>query len=123
MKCEICGADAAFHVTELQIDGTSVSRHLCEAHAGKAGIAIPSAEQQAMAMVAKLRSLASFIRSNNRMPTRDELRQKFNAAGDLSRTLPGTADFNRQLTYLEECADFIEKNLRVPTEEEMPDPF
>ncbi len=84
--------------------------------------AMPSTEQLALAMVPKLRSLATFIRSNNRMPTRDEMKH-FNAVGDLTQTLPGSADFDRQLTYLEDLVDFIEKNRRFPTEQEMPDPF
>ena len=121
MKCEICGALATVHINELQTDGTSM-RHLCEVHAREIGMAIPSTEQSALAMVPTLRSLATFIRSNNRMPTPDEM-QQFNAVGDLTQTLPGTAEFDCQLKYLEDLSDFIEKNRRFPTEEEMPDPF
>jgi hypothetical protein len=122
MKCEICGAETTVHVTDLQTDGTSVERHLCEVHAREAGMPVPSTDHLALAMVPKLRSLARFIRSNNRMPTRDEI-QQLGAFGDLTHTLPGTADFDRQLMYLENSADFTEKNRRFPTEEEMPDPF
>ena len=122
MKCEICGADTTVHIIELQTDGNSVERHLCEVHAREAGMAIPSTDQSALAVVPKLRSLATFIRSNNRMPTRDEM-EHLNGFGDLTQTLPGTADFDRQLTYLDNFADFIEQNGRFPTEQEMPDPF
>jgi hypothetical protein len=122
MKCEICGADCTLHITELQSDGTSMNRHLCDAHAREAGIALPSAEQSALELVPKLRSLSTFIRANNRMPTSDEMAQ-FGAFGDLTQTLPGTADFDRQVTYLEDLATFIEQNGRYPAEEEMPDPF
>lgn len=74
-------------------------------------------------MVPNLRALAAFIRSNNRMPTREEMRNYFNASGDLSGTMPGTAEYDQQLSYLEGRADFIEENHRFPTEAEMPDPF
>ena len=122
MKCKICGADTTVHITELPTDGTSVERHLCEIHAREAGMAIPSTEQSALAMVPKLRSLATFIRSNNRMPTPDEM-QQFKAVGDLMQTLPSTSDFDRQLNFFDRFADFIEENGRCPTEQEMPDPF
>ena len=128
MKCDICGAeDPSVHTIDVHIDGSraeesSLQRCVCEACARKAGMEFPSAEQQALAIVPKFRRLAAFIRSNNRMPNPQELRN-LGAAGDLSDTLPGTPEFDRQLRFLEECADFIEENRRLPTEQEMPDPF
>jgi hypothetical protein len=122
MKCEICGEDATVHVTEVHDDRDPVQRRLCDRHALEAGLPMPTAEQSATEMVAKLRSLATFIRTNNRMSRPDEMAQQ-GAAGDLTETLPGTADFDRQVTYLEDFATFIEQNGRPPTDQEMPDPF
>ena len=94
MKCEICGATTAIHITELHTEDNSlVERHLCHQHAIEAGLPVPTAEQSALAKVPMLRSLATFIRTNNRMPSPDEMAQ-FGAAGDLSGTLPGTSDFD-----------------------------
>ena len=122
MKCEICGAETTIHTTELQDDGRSVERHLCREHAVKAGLPVPTETQSAVALVPKLRSLVAFIRTNSRMPTRDEMAQ-FNAVGDLSEAEPGTPEFDQQVAYLEDFASFIETNGRYPTEQELPDPF
>lgn len=122
MKCQICGAVATVHTAELQADGTSLDRHLCEVHAREAGMAILTTAQSALAMVPKLRSLETFIRSENRVPTPDEMPQ-FSAFGDLTQTLPDTVDFDCQVQYLEDFADFLERNRRFPTEDELPDPF
>ena len=73
-------------------------------------------------MVPKLRSLADFIRTNERMPSATEL-QQFGGVGNLSNTTHGSEAFDRQLAYLEQVADFIELKQRIPTEEELPDPF
>ena len=122
MKCEICGEETTIHITEVYDDDNSVERHLCHEHAIEAGMPVPSAEQSAIVDAPKLRSLATFIRANDRMPRPDEM-ARFGAFGDLTETLPGTADFDRQVTYLEDFATFIEQNRRYPTEQEMPDPF
>jgi hypothetical protein len=74
------------------------------------------------AVLPDLQALAAFIRTNNRVPARAEM-WEFGASGDLTETLPGTANFGRQLAYLEDLVDFIERNRRFPTEQEMPDLF
>lgn len=122
MKCDVCGEQATVHIRELQDDGSSLVRQLCREHAIEAGLPVPTDAQSAIAMVSRLRTLASFIRTNDRMPRPDEIPQ-LGAFGDLTGTLPGTAIFERQVTYLEECATFIENNGRYPTDQEMPDPF
>ena len=122
MKCEICGEPASAHFCDLLPDGTRSERHLCDVHARDLLSTLQSPEQAAVAMLPNLRALVTFIRTNNRMPTHTEMRH-FNAVGDLSTTLPGTADFDRQLAYLETLIEFIEKHRQFPAEEELPDPF
>ncbi len=115
MKCEICGANTTVHITELQTDGTVIARHLCAVHAHEANP--PPTKQSLREMVSALRCIATFSRSNKRMPTSDEMLH-FGIAGDLSQAPP--EDLDRMLKYTEDLADFIEKNGRFPTKQELP---
>ncbi len=121
MNCEVCGADTTIHITELQDDGTSVERHLCHMHAVEVGLSLPS-EQQAIAMVPRIRTLVEFLRANGRMPSPLELPHP-GGFTDLSDEELGSDELTRRIKYLQEFADFIERNQRFPTEEELPDQF
>lgn len=121
MRCDVCGAEAAVCVTELEItSGQKATRQLCAAHAQELGYAaLPSDHRD---LVWRLRRLVAFIRTHNRMPSGVEL-ASLGGAGDLSGTRPGTPAFAAQLAYLEALADFIEREGRMPTDEELPDPL
>ena len=123
MDCDVCGASATVHVTELDADtGEKTGRHLCEVHAQEAGYAVPSGAEAVMQLVPQIRKLTAFIKANKRMPSPAELEQ-LGGFGHISSAKPGTKEFNNQLAYFEALADFIEAHGRPPTENELPDPF
>jgi hypothetical protein len=120
MKCELCGADAAVHIAEVDVARTQVQRHLCWACAQRMGLPV-SAELADAA--SRLRGMAQFMKANNRMPSPGELRQLGGAGEKMPATPPGTPEFEEQVRYLESVADFMEQHGRPPTDEEFPDPF
>jgi hypothetical protein len=124
MKCEICGAEASVHVTDVYVteahsDNTRGERQLCLTCAQQVGLPVSTDFTH---YAQKIRKLAAFIKTNNRMPSTEELRL-FGGAGTMPLSEPGTSDFQEQLNYLESQANFLEQHKRFPTEEELPDPF
>jgi hypothetical protein len=124
MKCDICGEKPIVHICEIHEDGTSkttVTRHLCHAHAVEAGVEMKTTEQSALAMVPVTRELVKFLQTNGRMPSPLELPHR--SFTDLSDEQLSNDELTHRITYLQEFADFIERNRRFPTDEELPDQF
>ena len=124
MKCEVCGDEALVdimevHVTEAQSGNTKSERSLCMACAQPMGFDV-TADIRKKAQ--SIRTLAQFIKTNNRMPSSEELRL-LGGGGTMPSTAPGTKEFQEQLRHLESLADFLEQHGRFPTEQELPDPF
>ena len=123
MKCEICGTPATVHICELDEAGGTCNRSLCAAHAQEhLNFPVPSEAEFAQGHLATTRRLIAFIKSHDRMPTAEEMKQ-LNCSGDLSTISRGSPEYDKQLQYLERLADFIEREGRLPTKDELPDAF
>ena len=74
MNCQVCGKPASIHLTEVQLSGEKTQAHYCLDHAEQSGI--PSAQMQdARTRQAALIGFLTFVRTNRRVPTPDELHQ------------------------------------------------
>ncbi len=121
MKCELCGADATFHTTEVSEDGGCLPRHLCAEHARQAGYPVPDAEAMNASVISSMRSLADFLRNNRRMPSPGGMMAMGGAFGPPRADTQN--DIDAYIEYLDALAEFVEQNDRFPTDDELHDPF
>ena len=121
MKCDVCGQPIGMplRITEVDELGNKTSRIVCSQH--RAEFTKPF-EDPARLFLPIFRSLTSFIRENQRMPTENEF-AKHGLTGKISNSQYGTKEFDDQLNYFDQLVEFIDENDRLPTDAEIADPF
>ena len=112
--CDLCAQPATVHMTEIR-NGQKSERHLCVAHAGQAGIQLPSQEHGTKGMLDNLRGTARFIRRHGRPPSSvEELREGMAPDGDFPIVEIGDAALRQKVEWMEGLIAFGETHGRMP---------
>src|SRR5689334_571797 len=74
MNCKVCGKPGPVHLTEVYPSGEKVQSWYCLDHAEHAGLS-PDQAQHARSRQAASDAFHTFVRTNRRVPTPDEMHQ------------------------------------------------